>query len=197
MRHNQTPTAAVGSEAITAREENAMGDERARRIFLSLVFTAAALLAALEVTLARAGGPMARATAPWVTPLQDMDRALERRDLASAMTARHKAHLAALGSRSWAGFLAVGDAAFRLGDAAGDRRSMEPEARRAYVSALTHARAQRSLDGVLRATEAFALLGDRDMVGEGIRIARELAGSDGEAQARVAALAGQWIGDLL
>ena len=65
-----------------------MGDERTRRIFLSLVLTAAALLAALEVTLARAGGPTATVTAPWVTPLQDMDSALERGDLASAATAQ-------------------------------------------------------------------------------------------------------------
>jgi hypothetical protein len=174
-----------------------MGDDRARRIFLSLVLTAAALLAALEVTLARAGGPAAKATAPWVTPLQDMNSALERGDLVMAATARHKAHLAAFGARSWEGFLAVGDAALRLGDASGDRRAMEPEARRAYLSALTHARARRSLDGVLRATEAFAHLGDRDMVEQGIRIARDLAGSDGDAQARVATLIGLWTGESL
>jgi hypothetical protein len=174
-----------------------MGDDRARRIFLSLVLTAAALLAALEVTLARAGGPAAKATAPWVTPLQDMNSALERGDLVMAATARHKAHLAAFGNRNWEGFLAVGDAALRLGDASGDRRAMEPEARRAYLSALTHARARRSLDGVLRATEAFAHLGDRDMVEQGIRIARDLAGSDGDAQARVATLIGLWTGESL
>ena len=174
-----------------------MGDERTRRIFLSLVLIAAALLAALEVTLARAGGPTAKVTAPWVTALQDMDSALERGDLASAATTRHKAHLAAMGNRSWEGFLAVGDAALRLGDASGDRRAMEPEARRAYLSALTQARAQRSLDGVLRASEAFARLGDRDMVEQGIRVARVLAGNDGDAQARVATLVGLWTGESL
>jgi len=197
MRQNQTQTAAAKSEALTAREENAMSDERTRRIFLSLVLATAALLAALEVTLARAGAPTAKPNAPWVTPLQDMDRALANGDLASAATSRHKAHLAALGSRSWEGFLAVGDAAIRLRDASGDRRAMEREARRAYLSALTHARAQRSLDGVLRATESFARLGDRDMVEQGIHIARGLAGNDGDAQARVATLAGLWIDELL
>ena len=174
-----------------------MVDERARRIFFSLVLATAALLAALEVTLARAGGPTAKPNAPWLMPLRDMDCALASGDLASAATARHKAHLAALGSRSWEGFLAVGDAALRLGDASGDRRAIEPEARRAYLSALTHARAQRSLDGVLRATESFARLGDRDTVEQGIRIAHDLAGTDGDAQARVATLAGLWIGELL
>jgi hypothetical protein len=174
-----------------------MGDLRARRIFFSLVFTAVALLAALEVALARGGSPIAGPSAPWVTPLHDMDSALARADLTAAATARHRAHLAALGSRNWEGFLAVGDAALRLGDAAGDRRAMEPVARRAYLSALTHARAQRSLDGVLRSTESFAHLGDRDMVEQGIRVARDLAGTDGDAQARVATLAGFWIGESL
>jgi hypothetical protein len=74
---------------------------------------------------------------------------------------------------------------------------MEPEARRAYLAALTYARAQRSLEGVLRATESFARLGDRDMVVQGIRVARDLAGEDDDAQARIAALEGLWIGDLL
>ena len=174
-----------------------MGDLRARRIFFSLVLGAAVLIGALEVALARSGNPIARLSAPWMTPLEDMDCALARADFAAAATARHRAHLAALGSRSWEGFLAVGDAALRLGDASGDRRAMEPEARRAYLSALTHARAQRSLDGVLHATEAFARLGDRDMVERGIRVARDLAGTDDDAQARVATLAGLWIGDLL
>lgn len=174
-----------------------MDADRVRRVFLYLVLGAVALLAALEVTLARAGGPAAQPDAPWLTPLGDMDRALASGDLASAATARHKAHLAALGSRSWEGFLAVGDAALRLGDDSGDRRAMEPEARRAYVSALSQARAQRSLDGVLRATESFARLGDRDVVERGLRLAHDLAGSDREAQARVAALAGLWIGELL
>ena len=132
-----------------------------------------------------------------MAPIQDMDAALTRADRVSAATARHRANLAALGSRSWEGFLAVGDAALRLGDAAGERRAMEPEARRAYLSALAYARAQRSLDGVLRATEAFARLGDRDMVEQGIRMARDLAGADDDAQARVATLAGLWIGELL
>ena len=41
------------------------------------------------------------------------------------------------------------------------------------------------LDGVLLATEAFGRLGDRDVVDTAIHIARDLAGPDPEAQARV------------
>lgn len=174
-----------------------MSDLRTRHIFFALILGAAALLGALEVALARGGNPSVRPSAPWVAPLEDMDSALARADLASAVTARYRAYLAALGCRRWEGFLEVGDASLRLGDAKGNRRAMEPEARRAYVAALTYARAQRSLDGVLRATESFARLGDRDMVVLGIRVARGLAGKDDEAQARIAALEGLWIGDLL
>jgi hypothetical protein len=196
MRHSQTLTAVATSEAHKAREEDAMGDPRARSIFFALVLVGAALLGALEVALARVGNPIVRPSAPWVTPLQDVDAALARADVAAAMAARHRAHLAALGSRSWEGFLAVGDAALRIGDAAGNRRAMEPAARRAYLRALTYARAQRSLDGVLEATESFARLGDRDTVEQGIRMARDLAGTDDDARARVATQAGLWIGDL-
>lgn len=174
-----------------------MGTDSARRIFICLVLAGATLLGALEVTLARGGGPVPKPDAPWQSPLQDMDSALAREDLASAATARHKAHLAALSERSWDGFLAVGDAALRLGDASGHRSAMEPEARRAYLSALTCARSQRSLDGVLRATESFAYLGDRDVVEQGLRMARELAGRDPDAQQRVATLAERWAGRTL
>ena len=174
-----------------------MDAERVRRLFLSLVLVAAALLAVLEVRLARTGDPAAAPAAPWLTPIADTDRALASGDLASAAASRHRAYLAALGSRSWEGFVAVGDAALRLGEASGDRHAMEPEARRAYRAALSRARAERSLDGVLRATESLARLGDRDDVEQGLRLGRDLAGNDREAQARVATVAGRWFGEAL
>jgi len=174
-----------------------MDGERGRRILMTLILGVAALLAALEVTLARGSDRTLGPSAPRLAPLEDKDRALAEGDLVSAATARHRAHLAALGSRSWEGFLAVGDAALRLGDASGDRARMKPEARRAYLAALMRARSERSLDGVLRATESFAVIGDREMVEQGIRIARDVAGRDDLAQERIATLAGIWIDELL
>jgi len=168
-----------------------------RRVLLTFVLGVAALLAALEVTLARGTDPAMKPEAPWLAPLGDMDRALANGDLGAAVAARHRAHLAALGSRRWEGFVAVGDAALRLGDASGDPRPMTREARRAYLSALMHARSQGSLEGVLRATGAFARLGDRDMVEQGIRIAQDIARGDDAAQKRIATLAGIWIDELL
>jgi hypothetical protein len=40
------------------------------------------------------------------------------------------------------------------------------------------------VDGVLRATEAFATLGDRDVVEEGLRVAESLVARTGDAGAR-------------
>jgi hypothetical protein len=190
MRHNKRPTATVESGTPTSLEEIAMVIVRVPRVFIYLVLAAATLLAALEVTTARgsASAPKADtqwADATWMSPLRDMDEAIARGDLTAAESARHEAYRAAIASRRWEGFLAVGDAVLRLGEATRSRTRAEPEARRLYLSALFRAPGQHSLDGVLLATEAFARLGDRDVVERGIRLARDLAGSDPDAQARV------------
>ena len=159
------------------------------RVFIYVVLVAATLLAALEVTVARGSASAPKAdtpwTSPWTSPLRDMDQAIARGDVASAVTARREAYRAAIASRRWEGFLAAGDAILRLGDMTQSRPTAEPDARRLYLSALFRARGQHSLDGVLLATEAFARLGDRDVVEKGLRMARDLAGSDPESQARV------------
>jgi hypothetical protein len=171
-----------------------MDAETLRRIVLYFVMAVVAVLAALEVTLARVGDPSAKQESPWISPLRDMDAALARGDFSAAATARHKADLAVLASPCWEGFLAVGDGALRLGEAGQERRAMEPEARRAYLSAMVRARNARSLEGAFRITEAFARLGDRDMVEQGVRIARELAGRDEVTKARVDEFVRRWAG---
>jgi hypothetical protein len=155
------------------------------RFFIFVVLGVATLLAALEVTAARGSGSAPKADTQWTSPLVDIDQAIARGDVASAVTARQEAYRAAIASRRWEGFLAAGDAILRLGDMTQNRSTAEPEARRLYLSALFRARGQQSLDGVLLATEAFARLGDRDVVEKGLRMARDLAGSDPGAQARV------------
>jgi hypothetical protein len=162
-----------------------MAIEGVPRVFIYAVLAAATLLAALEVTTARDSAPAPKANTPWTLPLRDMDQAIGRGDVASAVTARNEAYRAAIVSRRWEGFLAAGDAILRLGEMTQSRSTAEPEARRLYLSALFRARGQQSLDGVLLATEAFARLADRAVVEQGLRMARDLAGSDPEAQARV------------
>jgi len=165
-----------------------MGTEREQRLFICVVLVVAALAAALEVTAARGSVRVPRPRAAWLAPLQAMDQAIERGEITAAETARHEAHQAAIGSRKWEALLDVGDGALRIGEATRSRSAREPEARRLFLAALLRAREQRSLDGVLGATERFARLGDRDVVEQGLHIARGLAGSDPEALARVRSL---------
>jgi len=162
-----------------------MGTESTRGVFVSLVLTAATLLAVLEVTAERRGEPAPRQDTSWVSSHHEMDQAIARGDVMAAAAARREAYRAAIAGRTWEGFLAAGDAVLRLGDATQNRGAAEPDARRLYLAALFRARSQDSLDGVLQATEAFARLGDPDVVTRGLSIAVDLAGSDPAAQARV------------
>jgi len=163
-----------------------MGTERARGIFIPVVLTVATLLGALEVTAERSAHPSVHSAPPsWSTSLREMDAAIARGDLMAAANSRHQVYRAAIAERSWEAFLAAGDGSLRLGEATQSRALAEPEARRFYIAALFRARSGYSLDGVLRATEAFLRLGDHDVVTQGLSIARELAGSDPESQARV------------
>src|SRR5712692_4412032 len=149
-RQNRASTATVDSGTFSRREKSAVAADLLRRIVLYLILAVAAVLAALEVTLSRVGDPSAEQEAPWISPLRDMDGALARGDFSTATTARHKADLAALASPSWEGFLAAGNGALRLGEARGTQSAMEPEARRAYLSAMVRARNTHSLEGTLR-----------------------------------------------
>jgi hypothetical protein len=90
----------------------------------------------------------------------------------------------ALGSRAWDGMVEVADAYISIGDAIPAWAMARTRARAMYLTALFRARQQRSLDGVLACVEAFAALGDRDVVGQGLRIAESLA-TDPLARERV------------
>jgi len=172
------------------REESAMSStERARGAFVSVVLTAATLLAVLEVTAERGADPSLTSNSSWASSLREMEEAAARGDVMSAAAARRETYRAAITSRTWEGFIAAGDAVLRLGDLTQSRGAAEPDARRLYLAALFRARSQHSLDGVLQATEAFARLGDPEVVAQGLSIAHDLAGSDPTAQARVRMIA--------
>jgi hypothetical protein len=125
--------------------------------------------------------------------------ALQRGELGTAQAAWRDAYRALRRSRDWQQMAALGDLALELASAAGTPRAGDADARRAYLGALFRARADASVDGVLRATEAFATLGDRDVVDEGLRTAQSLVGRtrDPGARERIAAararLAGQAV----
>lgn len=131
------------------------------------------------------------APSPWAVHIQRVDHALARKDVSAAEQAWREAYGAALRSRTWEGMIEVGDAMLRIGGVVGSPQAPTAKARQLYLVALFRARGQGSLEGVLRAAEAFAALGDREMVYQGIRIAEGLTaqGSNEDARARLRTLA--------
>jgi len=129
----------------------------------------------------RPNDPRSRA---WTAPLQRMDEALAARDIRLAERAWHEAYGQALGSRRWEGMVEAGDAALRIRALAKAQRLATPTARQAYLTALVRARGQGSVDGVLRTAEAFARLGDGEVVEQALRVARDLGGVHLEVEAR-------------
>ncbi len=131
--------------------------------------------------------------APWADHIRTLDQALAQKDISAAERALQQAYLAALGSRRWEGMVEVGDAALRIGEVSGFRNVSKAKARENYLAAFFRARQQRSLDGMLRVTEAFAALGDREVAQQVLRAAEGLAthSRDGQAGDRVRALGKQ------
>jgi hypothetical protein len=96
-------------------------------------------------------------------------------------------HLAVVESLSWDDLIAIGNARLRIGGAVGARPSGEMAARRVYFAALYRACREESLEGILRTAEAFADLGDGDVVEECLGLA-ELKVDGEEARRRVSTL---------
>ncbi len=139
-----------------------------------------------ELPVSSGQTPSADSTAERITAIGE---AVRRGDLATARAAWHDAYRSLRRTRDWQGMAALGDAALGIAGATGAHQPWEGDARQAYLGALFRARAEASLDGVLRATEAFATLGDRDIAEEGLRIAESVALRTGSAEARDQVLA--------
>ena len=90
-----------------------------------------------------------------------------KQNLAAAHRALKEADLAALKSKLWESMFDVGDGYMRIG--AGT------EARRCYLIALYRARAEGSVDGVLRVAEALGVLGERAIAAQALAIGQQLA----------------------
>lgn len=96
----------------------------------------------------------------WASALTAFDEALARGDASVALRTWSEAHSAALRSRHWEGLLAVGNARLRIEQSAVPESAAVAKAREAYLAALFRARQEGSLEGVMRAAEAFDALGD-------------------------------------
>lgn len=127
---------------------------------------------ALPACGAKRGDPPAASSDQYI---QAMDDALARGDFYAADLARRTAHLMALGSRRWDAMAAVGDAYVRFAASPGASPTLRLEARRIYRSALFRAHQQGSIEGVLRVSEAFAALGDKEVAREGLAMAAAMA----------------------
>jgi hypothetical protein len=90
--------------------------------------------------------------------------------------------------------VATGDAYRRLGERANFRKVSDAKAREAYLTALFRARSEGSLDGVLRAAERFADLGDHAVVEQCLGVARSVAARsrDPRAEERVRNFTERW-----
>ena len=139
-----------------------------------------------ELPVSSGQTPSADSTAERITAIGE---AVQRGDLATARAAWHDAYRLLRRTRDWQGMAALGDTALEIAGSSGARQPWEADARQAYLGVLFRARADASLDGVLRATGAFATLGDRDVAEEGLRIAESVALRMGTAEARDRVLA--------
>lgn len=136
--------------------------------------------------------PQVADEAPWVPYLQRVEDALAQKHMSAAQQAWRDAYGEAFRSRRWEGLLEVGDAYLRIGEVARTRETAEATARRTYLVALFRAHQQGSPEGVLRIAEAFARLGDREVVEQSLRVAELLAVRDSRAQADVRSFRERW-----
>jgi hypothetical protein len=174
-----------------------MNARRRRLHVLGVAITAVLIGAASTYGESRSGA----APSPWVAPLQRVETALASQNVSAAEEAWHEAHRAALGSRQrWDGLIEVGEAYLRIGEV-GNRRhaAAQATARRLYLAALFRARQQGALDGVLRTAEAFAALGDREVVTQCLYVAGQVAERtrDPQAPARIEAFRARWGGESI
>src|SRR5262245_14982865 len=113
-----------------------------------------------------------------------VEAALNRGDVGAADQVAQQAYAAARGSQSWESMVAAGDAYRRLAAVSSRRPHALGKARGVYLEGLFGARQQQSLPGVFQVAEAFAALGDRDLVNTSLRIAETVAARVADPQAR-------------
>ena len=157
---------------------------------IGAIFVAFTVLFLALLLLSRASAAPTATPTDWQHHVSIVDRALDEGNIGRAERAWRDAHGVALRGGTWQGMAEVGDAALRIGTRTGTRKPYEPKARVAYLTALYRARSSRSVDGVLRVTESFLALGDRDVARQCLRVAESLTDAgDPEIGAKVRGVA--------
>lgn len=113
--------------------------------------------------------------AAWTAPIDRAETALAKGDTDAALAAWQEAYTEALRSRGWPRMIEIGDLSLRIGEASGAQAAAVARARQSYLIALFRARREGALDGLVRAAEAFAALGDREVVEHALDLAEPLA----------------------
>lgn len=193
------------AEVLTARasmlelREEAMKEQWSNCWVWQLTLTAASMIVlmalAIAVSDAIAGHAVsAKAEMDWKAQLAKVDEAAGKNEVALAVLRWAEAYAAALRTRHWEGLVAVADVYRRIGELGGFREAAEAKAREIYLAALFRAGQEASLDGVLSVAEAFADLGDADVVERCLKVARPLAKQtrDSRADQLVGAFAERW-----
>jgi hypothetical protein len=154
-------------------------------------YLAACLIVGASVLAASEAGRV-RGTA-WPRALERVDASLARGDAREVRRHWEEAYRDAIRGRAVNGLLAVGHTALRIGEAAQDRQSAVPEARRIFLTAFFEARERHDPDGVALVGTAFVGLGDREVADRVFDVALALAtrNRDSGARERVSALAGR------
>jgi hypothetical protein len=106
-----------------------------------------------------------------------LDEAIAAGDGTGAVRAWRDVWATAIASRRWDLLVAAGDQALRAGELTPGMGTARADARRAYHAALFRAYGQSSADGVLRAADAMASMGDAELVDGALQLARRLAAS--------------------
>ena len=128
----------------------------------------------------------------WQQRLDRVAEAVTLGDTRTAVAAWREAYGAAMRSGQWRDLIDVGDAALRVGDVADFAETAQGAARKSYLTALYRAQSHGSVDGVLRAAEGFAALGDRAAVQNCVLIAQRIADANPEVQERVVSFAARF-----
>jgi hypothetical protein len=121
--------------------------------------------------------------APWALHLRAADDALAGGNVRAAEQAMHAAYLEAIVSQRWEGMVDVGEAYHRLGDVGGSREGSRAKVLRSYAGAVVTARRQGSIEGLLRAAEAYAASGYREAALRIISLAEYMAARGHERNA--------------
>jgi hypothetical protein len=125
-------------------------------------------------------------TSPWSGYFRAVDCTLGQSDVNGTRRVWENAHLAADEGLGWEALIEAGRACLRLDGATGGPPAAQPAARRAYFAALYRACRENSFEGILSTAEAFADLGDREVVEECLGLV-ELRADGAETRRHVAA----------